>query len=64
MFLNSPRSVLKFAAIRTLNKLAQTFPDLVSTCNPEIEKLINDENRSVAIYAITTLLKVYSIYPS
>ncbi|KAK9897067.1 coatomer subunit gamma [Cystobasidium minutum MCA 4210] len=57
LFLSSPKSSLKFAAIRTLAKLAQTQPHAVSACNLDMEKLINDENRSVATYAITTLLK-------
>lgn len=57
MLVSSPRYVLKFAAIRTLSKLAQTQPNAVSSCNLEMERLINDENRSIATYAITTLLK-------
>lgn len=62
LFLSSPKSSLKFAAIRTLAKLAQTQPQAVSACNLDMEKLINDENRSVATYAITTLLKVSIVF--
>lgn len=58
LFLSSPKSTLKFAAIRTLAKLAQTHPQPVQACNLDMERLINDENRGVATYAITTLLKV------
>jgi coatomer protein complex subunit gamma len=50
--------VLKFAAIRTLNKLAQTHPAAVVASNHEMENMITDPNRSLATYAITTLLKV------
>ncbi|CEQ42581.1 SPOSA6832_04398 [Sporobolomyces salmonicolor] len=57
LFLSSPKAALKFAAIRTLAKLAQTHPNAVQTCNLDMEKLINDDNRSVATFAITTLLK-------
>lgn len=57
LFLSSPKATLKFAAIRTLAQLAQTNPTAVQTCNLDMEKLINDENRSVATFAITTLLK-------
>ena len=57
LFLTSPKASLKFAAIRTLAKLAQTQPMPVSACNLDMEKLINDDNRSIATYAITTLLK-------
>jgi len=57
LFLSSPKSTLKFAAIRTLSKLAQTNAQVVAGANYDIEKLINDDNRSVATYAITTLLK-------
>ncbi|TNY19491.1 coatomer subunit gamma [Rhodotorula diobovata] len=57
LFLSSPKSTLKFAAIRTLAKLAQTHPNAVQACNLDMEKLINDDNRSIATFAITTLLK-------
>lgn len=57
LFLSAPKSTLKFAAIRTLAQLAQTNPTAVQTCNLDMEKLINDDNRSVATFAITTLLK-------
>ena len=57
MFLSSPRSVLKFAAVRTLAELAQTRPAAVQACNVDMESLITDSNRGVATYAIATLLK-------
>ncbi|KAG5340755.1 hypothetical protein C0989_000419 [Termitomyces sp. Mn162] len=50
-------AVLKFAATRTLAALALTQPAAVATCNVDLEALIADSNRSVATYAITTLLK-------
>ena len=58
LFLVSPKPVLKFAATRTLAALALTHPGPVSACNVDLEGLIADPNRSVATYAITTLLKV------
>ncbi|ODO05191.1 coatomer subunit gamma [Cryptococcus wingfieldii CBS 7118] len=57
LFLSSPKPVIKFAAVKTLSKLAQTHPQAVSAVNVEMENLITDSNRSVATYAITTLLK-------
>ncbi|KAJ9113093.1 hypothetical protein QFC20_001980 [Naganishia adeliensis] len=57
LFLSSPKPVLKFAAIRSLNKLSQSHPGAVAGCNLDIENLITDSNRSIATYAITTLLK-------
>ncbi|KZT30960.1 coatomer subunit gamma [Neolentinus lepideus HHB14362 ss-1] len=57
LFLSSPKSTLKFAATRTLASLALAHPASVATCNIELENLISDPNRSVATYAITTLLK-------
>ncbi|WVQ83025.1 hypothetical protein IAT38_005163 [Cryptococcus sp. DSM 104549] len=57
VFLSSPKPVIKFAAVKTLNKLAQTLPASVATANVEMENLITDSNRSIATYAITTLLK-------
>ena len=58
VFLTTPKPVLKFAATRTLATLALTHPSSVATCNMDLETLIADPNRSVATYAITTLLKV------
>jgi coatomer protein complex subunit gamma len=57
LFLSSPRSTLKFAATRTLSSLAVAHPQSVAACNVDLENLIADPNRSVATYAITTLLK-------
>ena len=57
MFLSSPRTVLKFAAVRTLAELAQVRPAAIQSCNVDMESLITDSNRSVATYAIATLLK-------
>ncbi|CAA7264738.1 unnamed protein product [Cyclocybe aegerita] len=57
VFLTTPKPVLKFAAARTLAALALTHPASVATCNIDLETLIADPNRSVATYAITTLLK-------
>ncbi|CAO1633971.1 unnamed protein product [Parajaminaea phylloscopi] len=57
LFLSSSKQTLRFAAIRTLAKLAQTQPAAVAACNVDMENLITDPNRSVATYAITTLLK-------
>ncbi|KAJ7146237.1 adaptin N terminal region-domain-containing protein [Mycena epipterygia] len=57
LFLSSPKPVLKFAATRTLASLALSHPASVSACNVDLENLITDSNRSVATYAITTLLK-------
>ncbi|CCM03658.1 uncharacterized protein FIBRA_05802 [Fibroporia radiculosa] len=57
LFLSSPKSTLKFAATRTLASLAINHPASVAACNMDLENLISDQNRSVATYAITTLLK-------
>ncbi|EXB63576.1 Coatomer subunit gamma-2 [Morus notabilis] len=57
LFLSSSKPVLRFAAVRTLNKVAMTHPMAVTNCNIDIESLISDPNRSIATLAITTLLK-------
>ena len=57
LFLTSPRAVTKFAAIRILHNVASFKPQAVQTCNPDIETLISNSNRSIATFAITTLLK-------
>ncbi|KIV91814.1 hypothetical protein PV10_06312 [Exophiala mesophila] len=56
-FLTSPRAVTKFAAIRILHTFASFKPQAVHTVNPDIEPLISNSNRSIATFAITTLLK-------
>ncbi|KAL2121942.1 hypothetical protein VTJ04DRAFT_2397 [Mycothermus thermophilus] len=57
MFLSSPRAVTKFAALRILHTIASFKPHVVSVCNQDIEMLISNSNRSIATFAITTLLK-------
>ncbi|CCU77426.1 coatomer subunit gamma [Blumeria hordei DH14] len=57
LFLSSPRAVTKFSAIRILHNFASIKPQAVQPCNPDIELLISNTNRSIATYAITTLLK-------
>ncbi|KAJ1562668.1 Coatomer subunit gamma-2, partial [Nowakowskiella sp. JEL0078] len=59
LMLVNHKATLRFAAIRTLNKLAMTHPSAVSPCNLDMENLITDSNRSIATFAITTLLKLY-----
>ncbi|KAI9822196.1 MAG: coatomer subunit gamma [Phylliscum demangeonii] len=56
-FLASPRAVTKFAAIRILHAFASFKPEAVRPCNPELESLISNSNRSIATFAVTTLLK-------
>lgn len=60
LFLSSSKPVLRFAAVRTLNKVAMTHPLAVTACNIDMEALISDQNRSIATLAITTLLKTGS----
>jgi len=57
LFLCSSKPTLRFAAVRTLNRIAMLHPAAVTPCNLDMEGLINDANRSIATLAITTLLK-------
>jgi len=57
LFCSSPKPTLRYAAVRTLNKVAMTHPAAVTACNLDLENLITDSNRSIATLAITTLLK-------
>lgn len=57
LFCSSSKPALRFAAVRTLNKVAMTHPPVVTSCNLDLENLITDPNRSIATLAITTLLK-------
>lgn len=60
LFCSSPKPTLRFAAVRTLNKVAMAHPAAVTACNLDLENLITDVNRSIATLAITTLLKTGS----
>jgi coatomer subunit gamma len=60
LFLASGKSILRFSAVRILNSVSMTQPIAVASCNSELEALITDPNRSIAVYAITTLLKTGS----
>lgn len=57
IFCSSPKPALRFAAVRTLNRISMTYPQAVVSCNVDFEQLITDQNRSIATLAITTLLK-------
>ncbi|VDM43956.1 unnamed protein product [Toxocara canis] len=57
LFCSSPKPALRFAAVRTLNKISMKHPQAVISCNVDLEQLITDQNRSIATLAITTLLK-------
>lgn len=57
LLLSSPKPSSRFASMRIINKLAFKFPELISSCNTDIECLISDENKSIATLAVTTLLK-------
>lgn len=59
MFLTSAKPTIRFAAVKTLNRIAMIHPDAVTSCNVDLENLISDSNRSIATLAITTLLKVH-----
>jgi coatomer subunit gamma len=60
LFLSSARPVVRFAAVRILNAVSVSHPTAVTSCNMELEQLMLDTNRSIAVYAITTLLKTGS----
>ncbi|XP_012265620.2 coatomer subunit gamma [Athalia rosae] len=57
LFCGSTKPAVRFAAVRTLNKVAMSHPAAVTACNLDLENLISDSNRSIATLAITTLLK-------
>jgi coatomer protein complex subunit gamma len=60
LFLASSKPVLRFAAARTLARVAAHHPQAVANCNLDLEALIGDPNRSIATLAVTTLLKTGS----
>jgi coatomer protein complex subunit gamma len=59
-FCGSTKPALRYAGVRSLNKVAMKHPSAVTACNLDLENLITDSNRSIATLAITTLLKTGS----
>ncbi|XP_065910406.1 coatomer subunit gamma-2-like isoform X1 [Dysidea avara] len=57
LFLGSPKPTMRYAAAKTLSRIAMVHPTSVTSCNMDLETLITDSNRSIATLAITTLLK-------
>ena len=62
LFCSSPKPVLRYAAVRTLNLVSMRHPAAVTACNLDLEQMITDSNRHIATLAITTLLKVIVIF--
>jgi coatomer protein complex subunit gamma len=60
VFLSSPKATLRFAAVKTLSRVAMAQPAALKSCNLDLENLVTDSNRSIATLAITTLLKTGS----
>lgn len=58
LFLTSSKSPVRYAALKTINKLAQNNQKYVQQSIQDFEGLINDSNRCIASLAIGTLLKV------
>eukprot|EP01063_Lacrimia_lanifica_P005093 TRINITY_DN1290_c0_g1_i1.p1 TRINITY_DN1290_c0_g1~~TRINITY_DN1290_c0_g1_i1.p1 ORF type:complete len:892 (+),score=428.74 TRINITY_DN1290_c0_g1_i1:80-2677(+) len=56
LYLSFHKPVLKFAALRLLNKMAVTHPLAVSSCAIDMETLLGDPNRNIGTLAITTIL--------
>lgn len=62
-FLNSPRPIQRFAAVRALSTIVNRFNNILSpSCTVDLEHLITDGNRNIATLAITTLLQTTAEY--
>lgn len=57
--LGSASAAHRFACVRTLAQVAQSYPTEVETANTELERMLSD-SRIIATYAIVTLLKTGS----
>jgi len=60
LLLSSPKTILRFGAVRALNSIAARNPATVALCNVELESLVADDNRSILTAAVTTLLRTGS----
>ena len=55
LFCSSPKPTLRFAAVRTLNKVAMTHPAAVTACNLDLENLIYRYKTTVYIIRLVNL---------
>ena len=55
LFCSSPKPTLRFAAVRTLNKVAMTHPAAVTACNLDLENLIYRYKTTVYIIRLANL---------
>jgi len=60
LLLSSPKTILRFGAVRALNSIAVKNPATVALCNVELESLVADDNKSISTAAVTTLLRTGS----
>lgn len=56
--LGKNKFIVKYAALKIINKIAYNNPILVSKCLAELEALVTHVNKSVASLAISVLLKI------
>ena len=56
--LGKSKFIMKYAALKMINKIAYFKPDLVSNCKTDLETLVTHINKSVASMAISILLKI------
>ena len=62
-FLNSTRSIQRFAAVRALTDIVNKNNNILTpSCIVDLEQLITDPNRNIATLSITTLLKTTAEY--
>lgn len=55
-FLGSSQPTERFAAVRVLSSVVAQHPAFVAPCSTDLEMLIQDQNRSIATLAVTTLV--------
>jgi len=60
LLLTSPKTILRFGAVRALDSIANKDPAIVAVCNAELENLASDSNQAISTAAITTLLRTGS----
>eukprot|EP00917_Polyrhabdina_sp_WS-2016_P023333 GHVP01050564.1.p1 GENE.GHVP01050564.1~~GHVP01050564.1.p1 ORF type:complete len:921 (-),score=175.84 GHVP01050564.1:2194-4956(-) len=57
IFLASPKPVVRYAAVKSINLLSKVDPKLVIRCTQDLEPLVNDSNKNIATLALITILK-------
>lgn len=60
IFLSSPKHITRYCAVSTLCHMSTTYPLQVAECAVDLESMLIEDDKGLATFAVTALLKVGS----